>query len=528
MFENAKWIAREDSNEIRPAPLFRKSFSVKKVVKSASLYICGLGLACCYINGKNVCDEVLITPISKYDSRLYFNTYDVTKLLMDGVNTIGCILGNGWYFVTYFRWDCYKPAWMHHPKLLLELKITYTDGTLEIINSDTSWKTADSAIVYNETRRGEVFDARLYEKNWNLPEYDDSQWETAFICRSPGGILQERDFPPIRVTKILKAKPINKNVYDIGENISGWVRIRAKGKCGTEITLRYSEVLHEDGSIAPEQLNTILGSETHTDKYIMNGDGWEEWRPSFAYHGFRFVEIIGAPDDFELVGEVLHTDVDIIGEFSCNDDMLNKIHDAVRRSTLTNLHGIFTDCPQREQNGWTGDALISAEQTLINYDMTDLYKKILRDIIDTQRPSGQICCIAPTGGWGYNWGNGPAWDSIIIQLPYYIYFYTGDLVVIKTFWENMKLYMKFMESMAENNFLNFGLGDWCAPDNVSVCDTEITDTSYFYVNNKIMSRCAELIGEDGSLYKRRAYEIKKSFRERYLEKSSEKKYFFGK
>lgn len=517
MFEHAKWIAGEDSNEIKPAPLFRKTFELKKEVKCAVLRICGLGLACCYINGKNVCDEVLTTPISKYDSRLYYNTYDVTNLLTNGANAIGCILGNGWYFVTYFRWDYYKPAWLHHPKLLLELEITYADGTREHIHSDTSWKTADSAVLYNETRRGEIFDARRYEKEWNLPQYDDSKWDNAFICRSPGGILQKRDFPPIRVTKRLKATRVNRNVYDMGENISGWVRIRAKGKRGTEITLRYSEILHEDGSIAPERLNTILGAETHTDKYIMSGDGWEEWAPSFAYHGFRFVEVTGAPEEFELVGEMLHTDVDIIGEFSCSDDMLNQIHRAARQSTLTNLHGIFTDCPQREQNGWTGDTLISAEQTLLNYDMTALYRKILLDIKDTQRPSGQICCIAPTGGWGYNWGSGPAWDSLYIYLPYYIYFYNGDMSVLEQMWDSMELYMDFMESMSEDNTVCFGLGDWCAPEGAELCPTMITDTAYFYMDNKIMARCAELLHHDETRYAQRASEIKAAFRRKFIE-----------
>ena len=518
MFEKSKWIAKEAIKEVAPAPLFRKTFEIKKNIKKATLDICGLGLLLCYINGNEISDEVLLTPHTKYDTRVIYNTYDVTRLLNAGKNVIGCILGNGCYFVTYHRWDYYRPDWLSHPKLIASLKIEYSDGTSETIVSDTSWKTSDSAILYNETRRGEVFDARRYDENWNLPDFDDTLWKSAFICRGAGGILEKRTTPPIRVTKQFKATHIGNNVYDIGQNISGWARIKATGERGTEITLRYSERLHDDGSIAPEFLNTIVGSDTHFDKYIMSGRGVEEWAPSFAYHGFRYVEVTGAPEEFELIGEFVHTDFDVVGSFKCNDKLLNQIHHASVMSTLSNFVGIPTDCPQREQNAWTGDALISLDQTMMNFDAVSSYKKWLNDIKDTQRPNGQICCIAPTGGWGYNWGSGPAWDSIFIWLPYYIYYYTGETDTISKMWDSMVLYMKFMESMSENNLVCFGLGDWCAPKNVKLCPTIITDTSYFYRDNKIMARCAELIGEDGTFYQKRAEEIKKAFRGNIIEK----------
>jgi len=523
MFEKSKWIGKEPIKEIKPAPLFRKTFDITKSVKKATLNICGLGLALCYINGESVSDEVLLTPHTKYDTRVIYNTYDVTKLLSEGKNAIGCVLGNGCYFVTIYRWDYYRPDWMSHPKLILSLEIEFEDGSKDEIVSDTSWKTSDSAIIYNETRRGEIFDARLFDKNWNLADFDDSEWDSVFICRGAGGIFEKRITPPIRVKKQYKAKYIGNNVYDIGQNISGWARIKAKGERGTEISMRYSEVLNPDGSINPEQLNTILGSDTHFDKYIMRGDGIEEWAPSFAYHGFRYVEVIGAPEEFELVGEFIHTDFDVVGEFNCSNEMLNKIHSASVMSTLSNFVGMPTDCPQREQNAWTGDALISLDQTMMNFDAVSSYEKWLNDIKDTQRPNGQICCIAPTGGWGYNWGSGPAWDSIYIYLPYYIYYYTGNTSVIENMWDSMALYMEFMESMSENNLVCFGLGDWCAPKGAEVCPVVITDTSYFYRNNKIMARCAELIGKDGSLYKKRAKEIKEAFRTNFIDKD----FYFG-
>ena len=519
MLKNAKWIAESDNiKEITPAPLFRKSFGLSKTVKKATMYACGLGHACYYINGRNITDEVMLTPISKYDSRVYYNEFDVTEFLSGGKNTIGCVLGNGWYFVTYSRWDFYKPAWMHHPKLILKLVIEYTDGSTEEIVSDTSWKTAKSAIIYNEDKRGEIYDARLYIDGWNEPDFDDSKWNNAFICRGAGGVLQKMDFPPIRVTDCLTAVRISSNVYDIGQNISGWVRLKVKGESGCEIKIRYSEVINEDGSIAPERLNTIAGSDTHTDKYILSGRGVEEWAPSFAYHGFRYAEITGDAEIIEVIGEVVHSDVKTVGAFECSDDMLNKIHSASVWSTLTNIQGIITDCTQREQNGWTGDALLSAEQSLMNLDIVPIYKKWLVDIRDTQRPNGQICCLAPTSGWGYNWGSGPAWDSALILIPYYIYKYTGDKSVLAEMWESMALYMEFMESMSDKNEVCFGLGDWCPPAGANVCPTVITDTAYFYIDNKVMARCAELLGRDGIAYQKRAVEIKETFREKYINK----------
>lgn len=517
MFENAKWIAESDNiKEITAAPLFRKTFIVNKPIKKAELYACGLGHACYYINGRNITDEVMITPISKYDTRIYYSKFDVTEFLTNGKNAIGCVLGNGWYFVTYPRWDFYKPDWMHHPKLILKLMIEYADGSTDEVVSDTSWKTAKSAIVYNEDRRGEIYDARLYIDGWNEPDFDDGEWNNAFICRGAGGVFQKIDFPVIKVTNRFKAVRVSPNVYDIGRNISGWIRLKVSGERGTEVKIRYAEVIGADGDIEPERLNTIIGSDTHTDKYILSGNGVEEWAPRFAYHGFRYAEITGDAEIIEVISEVVHSDVKTIGEFECSDDMLNKIHNASVWSTITNIQGIITDCTQREQNGWTGDALLSAEQSLMNFDIVSIYKKWLVDICDTQRPNGQISCIAPTSGWGYNWGSGPAWDSALILIPYYIYKYTGDKSVLAKMWDNMALYMKFIESMSDKNEVCFGLGDWCAPEGAKLCPTVITDTAYFYVDNKVMAMCARLLEKDDGVYQRRAAEIKKSFRDKYI------------
>ncbi len=519
MFKGAKWIAKENIatvEEVKAAPMLRKEFKVKKKIKKATLYVCGLGLGDYYINGKRVTKDVLLTPISAYDKRVYYNKYDVTNLLKEGKNAIGAILGNGWYFVTFHRWDKYKPAWMHHPKLIVRLEIEYADGTNEDVKTDSSWKGSDSPILYNETKRGEIYDARLEQDGWSEPGFDDSAWQNAFVCRSPGGILQEMDIDPIRITKSYPAKKIGENVYDIGQNISGWVKIKVKGNPGDEVVISYAEVLKDDGTIDPERLNTIIGSATHTEKYILKGEGEEVWSPRFAYFGFRYLEVNTKAEIIEMSGEFLHTDLKQIGSFSCSDEMLNKIHSACCMAILSNAHGIITDCPTREQNGWTGDALLSIDQTLTNYDAVSIYKKWLVDICDTQRPNGQICAIAPGGGWGYNWGSGPSYDSMLIYAPYLVYEYTGDTSLIEKFWDNMLKLMSFMEEMAEDNILHLGLGDWCVPKGVEPCSDDLINNAYFYIDYVIMAECAKAIGKDGSKLEKRAEEIRMSIREKFM------------
>jgi len=515
MFENARWIAKSKLEEA-PAPLLRKSFKLSKKVKKATLYVCGLGLGEYYINGEKVSDEVLITPYTKYDSTLLYSTFDVTKHMQEGNNALGALLGNGCYCVNFPRWDVFKPAWMHHPKLIAQLDIVLEDGEKVQINTDKTWKAHDSAMVYNQTKRGETYDARLEIDGWCDAGFDDSDWSDTFVCRSPGGVLRKMQHPPIRVTDEYPAKKISDTVYDVGQNITGWVKIRAKAKAGHKMVVQYAECLDESGKPDYDKLNTIVGAVTHTDTYIFKGDGVEEWAPRFAYHGFRYFEIFDAPEGAEVTGQFVHTDVNFVGEFECGDEMLNKIHHMTRMATLGNLHGVPTDCPQREQNGWTGDALASAEQSIMNYDMTQVYIKWLMDIKDAQRPTGQIPAIIPTAGWGFNWGSGPAWDSFMIICPYYIYKYTGTLSAIKKMWSSMKLYMSFMRSMADGYLQNYGLGDWCAPKDCEPTPTEFTDTIYYYVDCKVMAECAKLLGKDGSEYTKLADNIKKAFRDKYV------------
>lgn len=523
MFENAKWItAPEATGGFYGAEngsfLLTKQINVPTKFVKAVLNISMLGYGEVTVNGKRITDEVLSTPFTKFDSTVLYNVYDVTDIL-DNKNMLGVFIGNGLYNDNASTWLFDKATWRHHPKMIAQLDITLDSGAVMTIVSDTSWKGHTGPCIYNHSREGETYDARLEIKGWNTCDCDFSEWKNAVICASPGGILKPVKMPPARVIKTLKPVSVKDNLYDFGEGISGWVRITARGDAGTAIKCEYFDTVFEDGTPDP-RMNVFLertGSQhINYDEYIMKGEGVETYAPKFCYHGFRYVRVSGAPESFEIVAEVVHTDLKTIGSFECSDEMLNKIHDASVRSTLTNYLSVPTDCPHREQNGWTGDAFLSCQQALLNFDMTSSYEKWMGDFQDVQRPSGQLPGIIPTSAWGYNWGNGPAWDGAMFGIPWYVYQNTGNTGLIYKMWDNMKLYMDYIHSMSENYIVDYGLGDWLRPKDTFYCPTAVTGTALYYFFARVMAKCAKIVGEDASRYEVLAINVKNAFREKFF------------
>lgn len=521
MFENAKWIGGDTEPFVLTTKsiLFRKEFEIMESVQSVILHICALGLGVCTVNGAPVTDEVLSTPFTRYDKRVMYQNYDITALVKAGKNAVGVHVGNGFYNNNMKTWNDAMSPWRDDPKLIAAIEVEKKEGTKGWIYSDASWKWTSGPCVYNEMRQGEKYDARLEHHGFDLPNYDDSSWGRVRIARSPGGVLEPMDMPPIRVVDRIKPVKIRGNIYDFGANISGWVRIKGKGESGQEVILTYDEVLQWDETKLREIAAFTYVDQCelkHQDIYIMKGEGVEEYAPSFCYHGFRYVKIENAPDDLEIEAEMVHTDLAAIGSFCCSNPMLNKIHEASMRATLTNYHGIPTDCPHREQNGWTGDALMSSDQCLMNWNMEKAYTKWLHDFKDAQRPSGQLPGVIPSAGWGYNWGSGPGWDSALIQIPWKVYLATGKTDLIRDMWENMCSYMGYMESMAVGDVVDYGLSDWCQPKEQEACPVAVTDTAFYYADNCLMGKMAELIGEESHEWIMNAKRIRKSWRTNFL------------
>lgn len=519
IFETAKWIAAPDTEQ--PSPLFRRAFEIRPGLDSASLAVCGLGYGVFTINGQSVTEDVLTTPLTKFDATVLYNVYDVTALLTEGENAAGVMLGNGWYHDVSVTWDYEKASWRHHPKFIFRLELSYEDGSRVSICSDAKWKTHPGPCTYNQVRRGECWDARKELIGFDTPGFEENGWTAAFVCRPPGGVLRQTGMPPIRVTETIPAKEIFPGVFDLGQNISGWARIHVSGEAGQSVSLTYSERICPDGSLDTEEINRFCEKDpfANRDVYILKG-GEAVWEPHFCYHGFRYVKCEGEATVQLIEGRVVHTDLERVGEFSCGDDMLNRIHKAVGWSTLTNYHSIPTDCPHREQNGWTGDALMSCEQTLMNFEMTEAYRKWLRDFGDVQRPSGQLPGIIPTSSWGFNWGSGPAWDSALILIPYYVWKYTGNLSLAEEFWPNMERYMRYLQSMEEEGTVEFGLGDWCAPENTQICPVRMTDTAYYYADARSMGEMARALGHAPAVWEDTACRVKEAFRRMFVRDGS--------
>lgn len=531
------WIGspqgRSEIGRSVPAPHFRITLPLDQKVVEARIYLSGLGFHELLLNGTKAGDAVLAPGFTRYDQRVLYQTYDVTRLLGVGENVIGVILGNGWYNgFTEDVWDFRQAPWRDQPKFRLQGYIKLANGQELTLRSGPHWKTAQGPIVFDSLRNGETYDARCELAGWDQAGYDDTDWTPAKIVRSPGGMLSSEQMPPIRVVGTIA--PISMRqvaeesyVFDFGQNISGWVQVRdLNGPSATEVTLRYAEDLADDGTLDTSHIDCFIKSgDFQTDRYILKGTGHETWEPRFVYHGFRYVEISGLADtpNIDMVrGRIVHTDLQSRGYFACSDALLNQIQSAARWSTLTNYHSIPTDCPHREKNGWTGDAALSAEQVLMNFNPMAAYIKWMQDFKDVQRVSGQLPGVVPTGGWGYNWGSGPAWDVALFLIPWYLYQYAGDDLLLDSMYDPMKAYLTFALSMSNQGLFDFGLGDWCPPTggpDGHACPTVVTDTAYVYVMATMLSRTAEILGkgDDARRYHAKAAEIRDAFRTNFLD-----------
>ena len=526
---HGQWIGRDEDTNALPAPLLRRAFRLDGRVAQARLYICGLGYYELHINGRKIGDHVLDPGFTRYDKRALYVTYDVTSTLKQGSNAVGVILGNGWLNVqTRAFWSFDTAPWRAAPKLLMELHVQFTDGRTAVILTDDRWKASDAPITFNSIYSGESYDARLEQPGWDTPKFDDSHWAPARIVGSPTGHLAAQVMPAIKVVQTLAPVAISQPVpgvyvYDFGQNFAGFAQLTLSGPAGTRVTLKYGERLFQDGRLDQKDIAKYIveldpSQEFQTDHYILSGKGVETWSPRFVYHGFQYVEVTGAPGPLaltNLTGCFVHTAVAEAGQFSSSDPLLNRIWTAGRRSYLSNLEGVPTDCPHREKNGWTGDAHLAAEQGLLNFDAAAFYEKWIDDIADEQRPDSEMPGIVPTSGWGYQWGNGPAWDSAFLLIPWYLYAYCDDTRALTAHYTPMRQYVDMLSRRAVDNIVDWGRNDWGTPKTDTPAD--ITSTAYFYEDALIVAQAAEVLGyaDDARKYRALALRIQRAFNQRF-------------
>ncbi|HNU28524.1 MAG TPA: family 78 glycoside hydrolase catalytic domain, partial [Sedimentisphaerales bacterium] len=529
----AQWISApgsDDDKSPKPAPLFRKSFVLTKRPVSARVYICGLGYHELRLNGEKVGDHVLDPAFTRYDRRALYVVHDVTKQLRKGFNALGVILGNGWYNMhTRAVWDFDKAPWRDRPVLRCQLEMTFDDGSTRVIASDATWRVSTGPIVFDSIRNGEIYDARLEKADWDDPGCDDSNWPLAQIDSGPKGELRAQLMPPIQVTDTLKSAKLTEPkpgvyVFDIGQNLAGWARLKVSGPTGTEVVIRYGERLNKDGTLDQKDIGQhIKTGKAQTDTYILKGQGTEVWEPRFVYHGFQYVEVTGLPGKPSLdtiEARVVHTAFDKAGSFECSNDLFNRIQRNTLWSYVSNFVGYPTDCPHREKNGWTGDAHLAAETGLYNFDSAAAYAKWMNDFKDEQRDSGELPGIVPTSGWGYAWGNGPAWDSAYVLIPWYLYEYEGDAQVLADQYNRLQRYVDYLTSKAQNHIVSIGLGDWVPAK--SKTPEKVTSTGYYYCDALIVSKTAAMLGktEDARKYGDLALKIRDAFNREFFQKDT--------
>ena len=548
-FDDSKWVAAkvlgpagmEPWGEARvpedrrlAARYLRKEFSVDQSVTRATVSFSGLGLSELYLNGHKIGDAVLSPAFAQYDKREFYVTYDVTKNLHSGANALGVILGNGRFYAD--RSKVYAgTVTFGWPKLRLNLSLEYADGTTREIVSDASWMlTTNGPIIANNDYDGEEYDARKELGAWDRAGFDDSKWQPVQVVAAPGGALSAQMMEPIRVTGTLQpvsVKEIQPGVfiYDLGQNMVGWCRLRVSGPAGTAVKLRHAETLKPDGSL---YMANLRGAEV-TDIYTLKGGGTETWEPRFVTHGFRYVELTGfpgKPDLNTIEGRVVNDDLPVAGHFLCSNELINRIYTNIVWGTRGNYRSMPSDCPQRdERQGWLGDRSEECKGEAYLFDIAPLYAKWRQDMADAQRTNGVIPDVAPAYWPIYS--DNVTWPSSAIIIPSALERQFGDRASIGRNYDSAKLWMEHMMTLASNNILaRDNYGDWCVPpeeatlihskDPARQTDKSLLATSYFYYDLCLMEHYAHTLNlpDDAAYWRTLAAAFKKAFNDRFLDR----------
>lgn len=538
------WITRTNDSAVKPAPLLRNRFTLHKPVQQATLFVAGLGYHITTVNGQSVTTAVLEQAFTRYDKRVLYQTYNVTRLLQSGENVLGVELGNSWYNMqSHTIWFFDRMPWRQSPRLLLNLVLQYKDGSSDTIATGPHWKTATGASLFNSLHAGELYDALKDIPGWNKPGFNDSQWSNALVAKAPAGILYPQTMPSIallrRITPVsMKQLAPNRFLYDMGENFAGVVKLRVQANAGDTITLRYSELLTPDGSLDRQQNAGHMLYEPGeprfaTDRYICTGSGVETYIPRFTYHGFQYVEVeADAPLSLttqSIEGQVYSTNFATKGHFNSTDTLLNKLYKAALQSYRSNYLSIPTDCPQREKMGWLADAHLAAELGLWNYDAAAAYRKYLDDIGDVQLPDGSLPGIAPTNRVGYRWIDpadpdfGPAWGSAYPLIAWYVYLYTGDSITLQRHYPAIRRYVNYLAARARNTgyLYTTGLGDFLS---VQATPKAFTSSVYFYQDLVLLSKMAGIVHDQPAVqqYRRLADTVKAAFLQQHFDATTGK------
>jgi alpha-L-rhamnosidase len=537
----AQWIGPALTGGPRtnvPAPYLRKCFGVGSEergagggVKAARLYVTALGLYECWINGERVGDDVLNPGWTDYHKRVRYQVYEVTELLQAGENVIGAILGDGWA-AGHVGMGA-RQNYVDRPRLLAQLELTLADGSTQIVVTDRSWKHQFGPLLENDLLMGEAYDARLELPGWERPHFDDQCWLDVALFDHPGMALVATNGPTIRRMEELRpiSPPVEKgnfisrsHIFDLGQNMVGWVRFKGHAPAGTTITLRFAEVLNADGTL----YTTNLRAARATDYYTFKGEGEELWEPKFTFHGFRYVEVVGYPGPISedtVTGVVVYSDMAQTGEFRCSDPLLNQLQHNILWGQKGNFVDVPTDCPQRDERlGWTGDIQVFARTAAFNLDVAGFMTKWAQDVADAQNEAGMVPAVVPTAIPLPD--GGPAWADAAIICPWTVYLCYGDERILETNYGVMQKFMAWMLKTSPGYIRCApdsegwpGFGDWLSIN--ASTPRDLIGTAFLAYDAHLMTQIATVLGKrrDAATYRKLFAAVKKAFANRYLKGS---------
>jgi len=519
----AKWIGAADTNI--PSILLRREFFVKSGLRRALIHVCGLGQYELTLNGKKAGHDFLSPGWSKYDHTCLYSTRDITADLKNGGNAVGIELGNGMYNIpaTRFKPPGYLPYSFGPLKAIAQIRLEYADGSVESVGTDGSWHVAPGPVTSSSIYSGEDFDARLVQQGWNRINFDDSKWAVAITVNGPGGELRGLSCaaPPIRLFEIHKtvwSRTITNGdvIFDLSQNAAHIPRISVTGPAGSRVRIIPSELgdgLASEGSLGEPRRSAIWCD------YTKATDGVETWSPKFFYIGCRYFEVkyfpakdgIKLPAVKSIEGIVVQSSSEPVGEFESSNTLFNRIRKLVRWAQRSNMMSVMTDCPQREKRGWLEQDYLNGPALRYEFDLAQLFAKMLNDISDSQLANGLVPTTAPeyvifrdrgvTNHLRGRFGDSPEWGSAVILVPWQQYEFDGDLNLFRLHYDTMTNYLAYLGSRADNGIVNYGLGDWYdigpkPPGVAQLTPIALTATAFYFQDAAVMARAASLLGKD--------------------------------
>ncbi len=536
LLAQADWVARwislpltRPQTDQNPPAYLRRVFEVIKPVRRATLFATARGVYALHLNGGRIGDAHFAPGWTDYTKRIQYQTYDVTELLQTGENAVGAMVADGWY-CGYIGFDGKRAYYGKQPQFLAQIVLEYADGSREMLGTDDQWRGSWGPILTSDMLMGETYDARREMPGWDTAAFEASSWRSVQLEaeHDPAILRVAQVDPPVRVTEELKAIGMTEPqpgsyLFDLGQNMVGWARLKVQGPAGTVVRLRFGEALNPDGTLYVENLRGAKA----TDTYILKGGGVETYAPSFTFHGFRYAEVTGYPGEPGLeavTGCVLHSDIPRTGTFECSEPLVNQLAQNIDWGQRGNFLSIPTDCPQRDERlGWMGDAQIFVRTAAGNRDVAAFFEKWMDDVSDAQSPEGGFPDVAPRL---VDLADGaPAWGDAGVIVPWTIYQVYGDTRILERHYAAMVRWMDYLGSanpdhLWENRRVN-DFGDWLSINDDT--DKGVLATAYFAYDASLMAQIAAVLGraEDAARFAALFENIKTAFNAAYVSAGAE-------